>query len=37
MLLITEAALKGMDRGEFMDMCAGLYGRLNVQYAGNQA
>jgi DNA-binding transcriptional regulator YhcF (GntR family) len=37
MLLSTEAALKGMGRGEFMDMCAGLYGRLNVSYAGGQA
>jgi len=33
-LLISESALKGVSRDEFMNICSGVFNRLNVSYAG---
>ncbi|MCL2215509.1 MAG: GntR family transcriptional regulator [Defluviitaleaceae bacterium] len=33
-LLISETALKGINRDEFMSLCASVYDRLNLSYAG---
>jgi len=36
-LLITESTLKGMTRDDFMNICSGMYGKLNLSYAGGFA
>jgi DNA-binding transcriptional regulator YhcF (GntR family) len=33
-LLISESSLKGVSREDFMRICADVYGRLNLSYAG---
>ena len=36
-LLISESALKGLTREEFMEICSDMFGNLNLSYAGGTA